>query len=53
MSKRHLKPSSEDKVIIHELQIRDVLEDTEVITNPEDSRPSKISLAKAKADSSH
>jgi hypothetical protein len=38
MSKRHLKPSHEDKVVVHELQIGDVLEDTEVITNPEDTR---------------
>jgi len=37
MSKRHLKPSHEDKVVVHELQIGDIIEDSEVITIPKDT----------------
>jgi hypothetical protein len=45
-----VEPSSEDKFIVHELQIRDILENNELITIPKDTGASKISLAKAKAD---
>ena len=32
-----MEPSSEDKVVVHELQIKDILEDNEVIIVPKDT----------------
>jgi hypothetical protein len=39
-----VEPSSEEKVIVHELQIRDILEDNELITIPKDTRGQTKSL---------
>jgi hypothetical protein len=39
-----VEPSSEEKVIVHELQIRDILEDNELITIPKDTRGQAKSL---------
>ena len=47
---RDVEPSSEDKVIVHELQIEDTLQDIEVIRNPEDTGAGEISPTEAKAD---
>ena len=35
---RDVEPSSEDKTIVHELQIEDIPEDIKVFTIPEDTR---------------
>ena len=35
--KRDVEPSSEDKVVVDELQIEDIPEDSKVITVPEDT----------------
>jgi hypothetical protein len=35
--KRDVEPSSEDKVFVHELQIKDISEDINVIKNSEDT----------------
>jgi hypothetical protein len=35
--KRDVEPSSEDKVVVHELQIKNISEDNNVITNSEDT----------------
>ena len=46
-----MKPSSEDKVVVDELQIEDILEDIKVITTPEDTGGQVKSLQlKAKVD---
>ena len=37
---RDVEPSSEGKVVVDELQIEDILEDSKVITVPEDTRGS-------------
>ena len=34
---RDVDPSSEDKIVVHELKIEDILEDSKVITIPEDT----------------
>ena len=43
-------PLSEDKVVVHELQIEDILEDNKVIPILEDTGAGEISSAKTKAD---
>jgi hypothetical protein len=35
--KRDVEPLSEDKVVVHELQIKNISEDNNVITNSEDT----------------
>jgi hypothetical protein len=35
--KRDVEPSCEDKVVVQEVQIKDILDDSEVITIPEDT----------------
>jgi hypothetical protein len=51
---RDVEPSSEDKVVVHELQIEDTQEDSNVIIVSEDTGGAgEISLTKAKADWSH
>ena len=48
---RDAVPLSEDKVVVHELQIEDNQEDNNVITISENTRgPGEISPTKAKAD---
>ena len=48
---RDVEPSSEDKVVVHELKIEDIPEDNKVITVLEDNGgATKISPTKAKAD---
>jgi hypothetical protein len=47
---RDVKPSSEKKVVVHELQIGDILEDNELITIPKTLGVGEISSAEAKAD---
>ena len=52
---RDVEPSCEDNVVVHGLQIGDILEDSEAITIPEDTgggETGEISPAKAMADSS-
>ena len=34
---RDVESSSEDKIVVHELKIEDILEDSKVITIPEDT----------------
>ena len=49
--KRDVEPSSEDKIIVHELKIEDILEDNKVITILEDTGGvGGISPTKAMAD---
>ena len=51
VQERDVDPSSEDKVVVHELQIEDNQEDNNVITISENTRgPGEISPTKAKAD---
>jgi hypothetical protein len=51
VQERDVEPSSEDKVIVHELQIKDTQEDNNVITIPEDTRGAgEISPTRTKAD---
>ena len=51
MLKRDVEPSSEDKVVVHEIQIEDILEDNKVTTVPEDTRGQVKSFpTKAKVD---
>ena len=48
---RDVEPSSEDKIIVHELKIEDILEDNKVITILEDTGGvGGISPTKAMAD---
>jgi hypothetical protein len=47
---RDVEPSSEDKVVVHELQIEDTQEDSNVIIVSKDTRGSEISPTRTKAD---
>ena len=48
---RDVEPSSGDKVVVHELQIEDILEDNKIVTILEDTvGAGEISPTKAKAD---
>jgi hypothetical protein len=41
---RDVEPSSGDKIVVHELQIEDILNDNKVVTVPEDTRGQVKSL---------
>ena len=45
-----MEPLSEEKDIVNELQIGDILEDNELIIIPKDTGVGEISPAKVKAD---
>jgi hypothetical protein len=50
VKERDMEALNEDKVIVHEYQIGDTLEDIKVIRNPKDTGGGEISLTEAEAD---
>jgi hypothetical protein len=45
-----VEPSSNDKVVVHQLQVKDILVDDNVTTILEDTGAGEISRTRAKAD---